>query len=268
MYIKATAKSKALMRGADFHVILPYHDGYPDAKRPYPTLYFLPGFSASAEEIVFALPLRQMSALYGVAIVVPDGENAFYTDHPDRAFRMGEYAGKELVEITRKMFPCLSHEREDTFIGGISMGGYGALYNGLRFRNTFSKIIALSPSVSLYDLICGHDFMFPAGVFTNVCGSREDYLASELNLDRFYAEVPKEEIPELYLCCGQQDGLVVDAVNRFVGVLDRRGVPYIYRKGDGNHELDYWERHLDDAFSFLAGIEPGTKNRLVLGDFG
>ena len=71
-----------------------------------------------------------------------------------------------------------------------------------------------------------------------------------------------------YLCCGQQDGLVVDAVNRFVGVLDERCVPYIYCKGDGNHELDYWERHLDDAFSFLAGIESGTKNRLVLGDFG
>ncbi len=67
---------------------------------------------------------------------------------------------------------------------------------------------------------------------------------------------------------GQQDGLVVDAVNRFVGVLDERDVPYIYRKGDGNHERDNWERHLDDAFSFLAGIEPGTKNRLVLGDFG
>jgi len=87
-------------------------------------------------------------------------------------------------------------------------------------------------------------------------------------LDKFYDEVPKEEIPALYLCCGQQDGLVVDAVNRFVGVLDGREIPYIYRKGDGNHELDYWERHLDEAVSFLMDIEPGTRNRLVLGNFG
>ena len=97
---------------------------------------------------------------------------------------------------------------------------------------------------------------------------QEEYFSSEINLDKFYAEVPKEEIPDLYICCGQQDGLVVDAVNRFAGVLDEREIRYVYRKGDGNHELDYWERHLDDAFSFLAGIEPGTKNRLVLGDFG
>ena len=111
---------------------------YPDAKRPYPTLYFLPGFSASAEEIAFALPLRQMSALYGVAVVVPDGENAFYTDHPERALSMGEYIGEELVEISRKMFPCLSHEREDTFIGGISMGGYGAAALGLYYAERFA----------------------------------------------------------------------------------------------------------------------------------
>ena len=61
---------------------------------------------------------------------------------------------------------------------------------------------------------------------------------------------------------------MVDAVNRFAGILEQRGIKHIYRKDDGNHELDYWERHLDEAFSCLAEIEPGTKNRLVLGDFG
>ena len=267
-YLKLQYSSTALSGMTTVHAYLPTDAMSGSAPEPpYQTVYFLPGYANDALNMMSYLGLRRECELKGIAIVIPDGSNAFYVDHPERQSCYSIFAGKELVEITRKLLP-LSKKREDTYIGGISMGGYGALYNGLRFRNTFSKIIALSPSVSLYDLICGHDFMFPAGVFTNVCGSREDYLASELNLDRFYAEVPKEEIPELYLCCGQQDGLVVDAVNRFVGVLDRRGVPYIYRKGDGNHELDYWERHLDDAFSFLAGIEPGTKNRLVLGDFG
>lgn len=55
------------------------------------------------------------------------------------------YVGKELVEVTRKLFP-LSHRREDTYIAGISMGGYGALYNGMRYRHTFSKVAAISPA--------------------------------------------------------------------------------------------------------------------------
>lgn len=213
------------------------------------------------------LGLRRECELKGIAIVIPDGNNSFYLDHPERMTHYSTFVGRELVETTRKLLP-LSEKKEDTYIGGISMGGYGALYNGLRFRDTFSKIIALSPAVSIYDLICGHDFMFPEGVFTNACESKEAYLNSERNLDQFYAEVPKEEVPALYLCCGQQDGLVVDAVNRFARVLEDRGIPFRYTRGGGNHELDYWERHLDEAFSFLAGIEPGTKNRLVLGDFG
>ena len=40
----------------------------------------------------------------------------------------------------------LSTKREDTFIGGISMGGYGALYNGFKYRDTFSKVAAFSPA--------------------------------------------------------------------------------------------------------------------------
>ena len=53
------------------------------------------------------------------------------------------FAEDELVELTRRMFP-LSREREDTFIAGLSMGGYGALKCGLRAPETFSKVASLS----------------------------------------------------------------------------------------------------------------------------
>lgn len=263
-YVKLQYLSAELSGMTTIHVYLP-SDAMSGSvlEPPYKTVYFLPGYSNDAFNMMSYLGLRRECELKGIAIVIPDGNNAFYVDHPDRLSNYSTFAGKELVEITRKFLP-LSNRREDTFIGGISMGGFGALYNGLRFRETFSKIIALSPAVSLYDLICGHNFMFPEGVFTNACGSKEEYFASDMNLDRFYARVPKNEIPELYFCCGQQDRLVADAVNRFAGILEENGIPHIYRKDDGNHELDYWECHLDDAFSFLCGIEPETKNRLVL----
>ena len=260
MYIKATAKSKTLMRGADFHVILPYHDGYPDAKRPYPTLYFLPGFSASAEEIAFALPLRQMSALYGVAVVVPDGENAFYTDHPDRAFRMGEYAGKELVEITRKMFPCLSHEREDTFIGGISMGGYGAAALGLHYADVYSKMALLSPSVEADTLLLNKpEDILPHSLFGTLFGSREAYLQSP-RLNPFLAVDTAleagEKLPDIWMCCGEEDVVVRDACRRFDAFLNKKQVPHQAVYGHGGHDYIYWDEHLEEVFRFLRG-NPG-----------
>ena len=114
MYIRTTFKSKMLMRAVDVRVFLPFHDGYPDTPAPFPTLYFLPGYSANAEEIVTCLPMRQMSAKYGVAIVIPDGENSFYSDHPERASLHGSFVEKELVDVTRALFPQLSRRREDT----------------------------------------------------------------------------------------------------------------------------------------------------------
>ena len=113
---------------------------------PIPRCTFFPVIPPTPEELATLLPLRRFSAEYGVAVIIPDGENSFYTDHPERCALFSSYVGDELVRVTRRMLPCLSTRREDTWIGGISMGGYGALINGLRYSDTFSKIGMLSPA--------------------------------------------------------------------------------------------------------------------------
>ena len=260
MYMKVTAKSHSLQRSADFHVILPYHDGYRDTGRPYPTLYFLPGYSGNAEEIIFTLPLRQMSALYGIAVVIPDGENAFYTDHPERANCMGQYAGDELVRISRRLFPCLSPEREQTFIGGISMGGYGAVVLGLHYRETFSRLALFSPAVEPDRLLSGEkqnvEGTVPASLFDSLLGGSRVYAASDrLNpvraVERCVAE--GKPLPDFWMCCGEQDLLVGDSCARFRETLLRAGVYLVWETGPGEHDLMYWDRHLESAFRFLAG---------------
>ena len=98
MYLRISFKSQMLGRGVTAHAFL----------APYPTLYFLPGYSANAEELATLLPLRRFSAEYGVAVIIPDGENSFYTDHPERCALFSSYVGDELVRVTRRMLPCLS----------------------------------------------------------------------------------------------------------------------------------------------------------------
>lgn len=96
MYLRISFKSQMLGRGVTAHAFLPFHDGYEDTPAPYPTLYFLPGYSANAEELATLMPLRRFSAEYGVAVIIPDGENSFYTDHPERCALFSSYVGDEL----------------------------------------------------------------------------------------------------------------------------------------------------------------------------
>lgn len=256
MYIRATVKSKMLMRATDVHVFLPFHDGYPDTKAPFPTLYFLPGYSANAEEIATCLPMRQMSAKYGIAIVIPDGENSFYSDHPERATMNGRFVEEELVQITRRLFPQLSHKREDTFIGGISMGGYGAAVHGLHGNETFSKIMMLSPAIDvemLFAVEADGQKVFADTMMDSMFFGKQAYTDSHMNPRKAIADMKAQgaDIPKMYMCCGRQDPLVYDACVNFKDYLAEQNVPLTYVEGDGEHDIPYWDGQLEDSFAFL-----------------
>lgn len=265
-YIQLEYKSEALARGTSVKVILPTDGMAGNWEPPYRTLYLLPGYSATATELITYLSLRNQSELKGIAIVVPDGENLFYQDMPDRMTFYSTYVGEELVEMTRKLLP-LSDQREDTFIGGISMGGYGALYNGMKYSDTFSKVAALSPAADLYMLLVKSPAPgFSKEQFFGIFGDKESYYSSDRSLISAWTKENKEKRPELFLCCGTEDRAVYSSVEKFEQALQKAGVRHEYREGHGDHELYYWEQMMDSVFSFLAGIEEGTRDKLIISD--
>ena len=265
-FLQLEYKSQALMRGVSVKVILPSDGMAGNWEPPYRTLYMLPGYSATATELITYLDFRGQSELKGIAIVLPDGENLFYQDMPDRMTFYSTYIGKELVEVTRKLLP-LSDKREDTFIGGISMGGYGALYNGMKFRDTFSKVIAFSPAADAYMLLAEADAPgFSKEQFCGIFGNKEQYYAGDTNLCTEWCRSDVENRPELFLCCGKEDRAVYGAVEKFETALKAANVQHIYKEGHGDHEFYYWQQMMDPAFSFLAGIEPGTRDKLLIPD--
>lgn len=262
-YIQMAYISKALSREVSVKIFLPTDGMIEHYEPPYKTLYFLPGYSATATQLVTYLGIRNQCELKGIAVVIPDGENLFYQDIPERMTFYSTYVGKELVEETRKLFP-LSHKREDTFIGGISMGGYGAMYNGIKYRDIFSKVIAMSPAVDAYKLLNSGAPGFSKEQFEGLFKNKEAYYQGDTDLGKAWTSCIDRERPELFICCGYDDIAVYKEVKELEQYFLDANMSHTYIESPGNHELYYWEKMLDPAFSFLAGIESGTKDKLII----
>lgn len=253
-------RSDFLTRSVYPEVFLPDYNCWNDQKPPYKTLYFLTGYSGGALETTMFTNFAMYSALYGIAIVVVDGENSFYVDDEKRNVLYSRYIGEELVAVTRKALP-LSCRREDTYIGGISMGGYGALINGLRYADTFSRIGLLSPALGFYhdDGTTNPDSPITAGELYGLLGDPAHYHHTYKDYayaSRQFADKP-QAMPKIFLACGLQDTLVLAGSREYARTMAELGAPLCYYEVDGGHDHVFWKKALTPCCEFLT--EKGAK---------
>lgn len=149
--------SKALSKITCFHVILPNdvpldmraNNEYYD--RNTKTLYLLHGYSGASKDWLMGSSIQELAIKYNLAIVMPSGDNSFYLDGKGTGKAYCQFVGQELIEYTRRTFG-LSEKKEDTYIGGFSMGGFGAIHTGLFYSGVFGKIIALSSALIIHKI--------------------------------------------------------------------------------------------------------------------
>ena len=246
--IQVNYVSSALQRTIPLQVILPVDKLTPDGKLPaekkFKTLYLLHGYLGNYTDWVSGTRIQRWAEERDLCVVMPSGDNAFYVDRPETGNCYGQFIGEELVEITRRMFP-LSRKREDTFIGGLSMGGFGALRNGLKYNDTFSRIVSLSPALHLFD--------GEPGPVAGLLGKPEDKWEEIVNSDvnpRWLLENLKGEKPGVYLACGKQDELLPGS-QLFRRLLTENGYELCYTEDEGKHDWDYWDRHIKLALDWL-----------------
>lgn len=260
--IKADFFSQSLKRVVPINVLIP--NDLPDElkigneryyEREPKTLYLLHGYTVCCNEWLLNSMIYELSGKYNLAVVMPSGDNSFYIDGIGAGKLYGEYTGRELVSYTKKLFG-LSAKREDTFIAGLSMGGFGALRNALKYNHTFSKVAALSSALivnniknmkeGFADQIA--DYHYYKSVFRDLTtldtsDSNPEYLLSELVKN-------SDEIPEIYMACGTEDFLINE--NReFKAFLDKHGISVNYVEGEGVHDWVYWNRHLEPAIRWM-----------------
>ena len=241
--------SSCLLRTVPVTVILPADKLDPDGTytkpKKYKTLYLLNGLWGCNIDWVTGTRIQRWAEERDLAVVMPAGENSFYVDRPGFHTEYGRFIGEELVQMTRRMFP-LSDRREDTFIGGLSMGGFGAMRHGLHYCDTFSRIVALSPALHIFE---GEAMPF-AAFFGRDESGWEDLKNSALNPRWLLQHIPEEKRPEIYLACGDKDDLL-PAAKLYRKLLTDGGYKLHYVEDAGAHDWDYWDHHIRLALDWL-----------------
>lgn len=189
-----------------------------------------------------------------IAVLMPTTKLGFYTN-TYVGERWQDYVFDELLEICRRMLPNLSPKREDNFVAGLSMGGYGALKCALSRSECFSKVAIFSAATDAYVLAqtpiedpkMREDYMLDVfGPVDRIPGSENDLF--------HLAEVCSGERPEIYIWCGTEDFLY-DMNIRMRDHLVKLGYKVKYSESPGGHHWMHWDREIMNALNWMLGKE-------------
>lgn len=213
----------------------------PELEPPYPALLQLHGrgddYASWFEHTM--LPVYVQS--YPFLVVTPSGDVSFWSNlaikGPGTAYE--DYLIQDLMPEIERIFPV---RRDRWAIGGLSMGGFGAVRLGLLYPDRFASIYAHSGTLWSADRLREQRPDMPA----------EDLAAADIfrHADRALT-VPNR--PVLAFDCGLDDFLLAD--NRaFHQHLERIGFLHTYREFPGGHTWHYWNEHVREALAHHAGV--------------
>lgn len=246
--------SEKLKRTVTINAIIPVDKNTGQTKEKLKTLYLLHGIFGNYTDWVCGTRIQRWAQDHDLAVIMPSGENKFYVDNEMSHEYFSQFIGEELVQITRAMFP-LSHLREDTFIAGLSMGGYGALINGLKYHQTFGYIGALSAALLLDDFIQAKDgedvpYIMKRSYLTSVFGDLTKLKGSDKDYKALIEKIDIQDVPAIYMTCGTEDSLLPQ--NRdYRDFLKAHYIPVTYEEGPGGHEWDFWDCYIQRVLEWL-----------------
>jgi S-formylglutathione hydrolase FrmB len=213
-----------------------------------PVLYLLHGLSDDDTAWVRKTSIERYIAPLGLAVVMPQVQRSFYTDEA-HGNRYWTFLSEELPAVVAGFFR-VTRRPEQTFVAGLSMGGYGALRWALRDPGRFAAAASLSGALDLATRqqdpqwrTVRPGLMEQVFADRDITGSDDDLLALVAAADPF-------ALPPLYLACGTDDALIAEN-ERFVEACRQRGVAATVDIGPGGHDWAYWDTKIQDVLAWL-----------------
>ena len=243
--------SDALGRSVAVNVILPENAGSVigmDAKdtQTVKTVYLLHGLTDDHTTWLRRSSIERYASERGIAVVMPNVDRSWYTNTTYGA-KYFTYITEELPAVCGKFFKQISGKREDTYIAGLSMGGYGAVKAAFTYPEKYAGCASLSGALDVQECYRKYSQGEWESIFGNVNyeGSKHDVFALTKTVrDRC------PEIPKLFMWCGLDDGLL-DINRRFCDHLKLLDIQHLYTESEGRHNWKWWDVQIQNALDYL-----------------
>lgn len=240
--------SEALKMQSEVYVVIPQRNSAGEigiennaSQEKYKCLYLLHGLSEDHTIWTRRTSIERYAAQYGICVVMPCAHRSFYTN-----MKYGgdyyTYIAKEVPRIVREFLP-VSEKREDNFIAGLSMGGYGALKIGLREGASFCAAAGISSVADIRQERFTQEKIAVWGEEQNVPPEDDLFSLAELSAG-------KEMKPRLFMSVGTQDFMYKDNV-RLKEKIEGLSFDFTYVEKPGAHTWEFWDDQIKSVLAWM-----------------
>jgi S-formylglutathione hydrolase FrmB len=247
--------SNLLASRCSLNVLLPQNqlsDPNNNYRPPFRVLYLLHGYSDDQTAWQRWSSIERYVEGLNLAVIMPAAQNSFYTDMANGG-KFFSYLTEELPAFLHELFP-LSAQRADTFVAGLSMGGYGAFKLAFTRPDLYAAAASLSGALDVCELIKPHDDpenKFWLEQMRNNFGDLDKVPGGPHDLFALAQKTSQSVLkPRLYQYCGTEDFLYADNL-RFREHIRPLGFDYIYTETPGDHKWVYWDQQIQQVLTWL-----------------
>jgi len=240
--------SYTLKRAVDITVIIPsttipesfgMFGGSPSHKitDKFPVLYLLHGYGNNHTTWTGYTNVELYAEERNIAVVMLSAENKSYVNHPE-GDQFYDFIASELPEFICNMFP-ISEDPKDTYIAGLSMGGYGALVHGLNRPTQFAALGSLSGAIEINP--------------SALSGGKEKSIDPQFDPSSLAKHLfnNKETFPKTYIACGEADSLY-EINTKFKNQLLEMGVDLTWVSlPKFGHEWRFWDLQIEAFLDWI-----------------
>lgn len=224
--------SYTLRMATDLEVIIPSSPGWSrfvtptithkDFPEKFPCLYLLHGFASDYSWFLANTHIAEIAEKQNMAVVMPSGYNTAWEDEK-YGLPMSQFLTGELIEFVERMFP-ISSASQDRFIAGFSMGGYGAMLNGLRNPELYGAAASISGTLIAEDRLNNRTNSSPSqtmAIYGDPAVIDKDTQDIFVMLEN--AVTGGKKLPRLFACSGTEDTVAYPRYNRLKECLEKIG---------------------------------------------
>ncbi len=240
-FLNLSIQSQELGMQTRIQIVIPEWVGLQNDGKKMKCLYLLHGLGDDETAWARRTSIERYADWYGVCVVMPRGEKSFYADGV-QGEKYYSYVARELPTIIEALFN-VSKASKDRYIGGNSMGGYGALKIALREEGRYAAAFGLSSVANIYNKTFTEELkpVFGEGI------------PNEADLYHIVDAHEKDAMkPRLYMSIGKDDYMYEDNV-AFQRYMQAKNYDYTFVETDGDHTWNLWDVNVQKAFQWMFG---------------